>query len=70
MNCLRKHFQFRDSNKSKTIGVNGWLLRKPFEGLSGHGSSFKKRAKPETEQALANLGQRLRVFEITHPLDQ
>jgi len=38
------------------------MLRKPFEGLSGHGSSFRRRAKPETEQ-ISPLGKRLHVFE-------
>jgi len=52
--------------KNKLMVQDG-LLRKPFEGLSGHGSSFRRRAKPETEQALARRDKALRVFEITHP---
>jgi len=42
----------------------GWVLKKPSEGLSGHGSSSGRRAKPEVELSFSKLGKRLRVFEI------
>jgi len=32
------------------------MLKKPFEGLSGHGSSLRRRAKPEIEQTLTRQG--------------
>ncbi|MCL5073137.1 MAG: hypothetical protein M1308_19945 [Actinobacteria bacterium] len=31
-------------------------MRKPFEGLSGHGSSSGRRAKPETELVFTRRG--------------
>ncbi|MCL5073437.1 MAG: hypothetical protein M1308_21480 [Actinobacteria bacterium] len=31
-------------------------MRKPFEGLSGHGSSSGRRAEPETELAFTRRG--------------
>jgi len=43
-------------------------LRKLFEDLSGHSSSFKRRAKTENLSKLwLSWDKALRVFEITHP---
>jgi len=39
-------------------------LRKPSEGISGHGSSSGRRAMPEAELSFSKPGKRLRVFEI------
>ncbi|MBM3699606.1 MAG: hypothetical protein FJW68_01640 [Actinobacteria bacterium] len=42
-------------------------MRKPFEGLSGHGSSTRRRAKPENRAGFSSPGKRLRVFKIPVP---
>jgi len=39
-------------------------IEKPSEGLSGHGSSSGRRAKPEAELSFSKPGKRLRVFKI------
>jgi len=40
----------------------GWVLKKPFDGLSGHGSSSKRRAKPENLSRLFLAGEKYACF--------